>query len=170
LGGKLNKFAVMKYVYAIVFFTFLFCFSSCLPDHCKDTVCDNGGVCVQGHCSCLNGYEGTNCTEVWNARFFGNWNATDVVKGDTTVYIASFIDNGRPDQFLIMNLGNTFDSILCRRTSYYDFAAKESQEIDSLTSIASGFGTIDSTAKSISFSYTLRLKDSTVAHQITFMK
>jgi hypothetical protein len=160
----------MKSVYAVVFFTFLFCCSSCIPDHCNDTVCDNGGVCVQGHCSCLNGYEGINCTEVWNTRFFGNWNATDVVNGDTTVYVASLIENGYPDQFLIMGLSDEFDSVLCRRTSYYDFALKEDQEIDTVTSIRSGSGTIDSLGNSIGFSYSLQLKDSSVTHQVTLIK
>jgi hypothetical protein len=160
----------MKSVYAIVFFTLLFWFSSCIPDHCKDTVCNNGGVCVEGHCSCLNGYEGVNCTEVWSARFPGSWSAIDVVEDDTTTYTASLIDNGYPDQFLIMNLSNEFDSILCRRTSYYDFSLKEAQEIDTVTSIRYGSGAIDSSGKSISFSYTLGLKDSSVTHHITFMK
>jgi len=160
----------MKSVYAIVFFTLLFWFSSCIPDHCKDTVCNNGGVCVEGHCSCPNGYEGVNCTEVWSARFPGSWSAIDVVEDDTTTYTASLIDNGYPDQFLIMNLSNEFDSILCRRTSYYDFSLKEAQEIDTVTSIRYGSGAIDSSAKNISFSYTLRLKDSSVTHYITFVK
>jgi hypothetical protein len=158
----------MKHVF--LFFLIITFFSACIPDHCKDTVCNNGGVCVEGNCSCLNGYEGINCTEVWNTRFLSTWQAIDVVNGDTAAYVASLIDNGRPDQFLIMNLSGEFDSVLCRRTSYYGFALRESQEIDTVMSIRSGSGAIDSLGKSISFSYHLDFEDSSVLHQITLLK
>ena len=55
----------------------------------------------------------------------------------------TLIPNGFPDQFLVEQFGG-MDSILCRRTSYSSFAFTEGQEIDSLVTILSGTGTLDS--------------------------
>lgn len=30
-------------------------------DGCEDTVCQNGGICVEGYCQCPDGYSGPNC-------------------------------------------------------------------------------------------------------------
>jgi hypothetical protein len=141
--------------------------SSCIPDHCIDTVCNNGGVCVLGNCSCLNGFEGQNCDEVWNERFLGTW-FREIPLHDTLVwspadslYVAktwkeeiSIISNGRADQFLIKNIGY-LDSILCRRLSSTEFAIMENQFIDSSITILSGSGLIDSANHIISGAYTV---------------
>ncbi len=47
----------------LVFLSFMLISSSC-TDPCKDIVCDNGGVCNEGNCVCLNGYTGFNCEEI----------------------------------------------------------------------------------------------------------
>ncbi len=38
-----------------------FLINSCKKDPCKDKVCQNGGTCNDGDCSCPGGYSGTNC-------------------------------------------------------------------------------------------------------------
>jgi hypothetical protein len=35
--------------------------NGCKRDPCKDTVCLNGGYCVDGTCSCPDGFTGPNC-------------------------------------------------------------------------------------------------------------
>jgi hypothetical protein len=156
--------------------------SSCIPDHCKDTVCQNGGVCVLGSCSCLNGFEGQNCNEVWNERFLGTW-FREIPLHDTLVwppadslYVAktwkeeiSLISNGRADQFLIKSIGY-LDSILCRRLSYAEFAFMENQFIDSSITILSGSGFIDSAHQAITGSYIVENGSRTTTFQLNLRR
>jgi hypothetical protein len=37
--------------------------TSCNKDECENTVCINGGVCVNGDCDCPDGYEGPSCAD-----------------------------------------------------------------------------------------------------------
>lgn len=39
----------------------IFYVSSCKKDKCKDVTCQNGGVCNDGTCGCVNGYTGATC-------------------------------------------------------------------------------------------------------------
>jgi hypothetical protein len=45
--------------------------TSCAKDACKDTVCNNGGVCNDGTCICAAWFEGTNCSTEQRAKYFG---------------------------------------------------------------------------------------------------
>lgn len=49
---------------------------SCTPDACKDVVCNNGGVCTDGSCECVSGYEGTDCSTLSATKFLGTNNAS----------------------------------------------------------------------------------------------
>lgn len=42
-------------------FVFAALLNGCQQDPCEDTICLNGGVCVDGDCECINGYTGVNC-------------------------------------------------------------------------------------------------------------
>ena len=48
-------------------------FTSCNPDACKDVVCNNGGTCTDGTCSCVAGFEGTNCDTESRTKIFGSF-------------------------------------------------------------------------------------------------
>jgi len=145
----------MKQICLCILFFFSLGLPSCVPDHCKDTACGNGGVCVLGQCSCLSGYEGPDCSELWNARFIGTWYQTPGIQPEGIPVRDTFtlktsggedvtlLPNGFPDQFLVEQFGG-MDSILCRRTAYTSFAFTEGQEIDSIVTILSGTGTLDS--------------------------
>jgi hypothetical protein len=52
-------------------------YTSCNKDECKDVVCQNGGTCVNGTCSCPTGYEGANCETKSRDKFLGNWSGSD---------------------------------------------------------------------------------------------
>lgn len=163
----------MKNVFNQILFVFLGLFSSCIPDHCKDTVCNNGGVCVDGNCSCLNGYEGINCSEIWNERFIGSWNTTDVSQTDITdtlKYTASIVSNGSPSQFMVLNLGNAYDSILCKRTSYSAFTIFSNQIIDSTVTIQSGSGYYDSIQHKVFASYVVMKNNTSSSFTIILSK
>ena len=144
-----------------------------MPDHCKDTVCANGGLCVDGMCSCLNGYEGDDCSEIWNGRFLDEWTALDKVQGraDTSLpYSLSLIANGRPDQFLVLGLRGNIDSVLCRRQSYFGFTILENQVIDSVSTIRSGSGVLDTSGALIAASYTIAWGDSLQTYQVSWAR
>lgn len=77
---------------------------SCNSDPCKDVVCQNGGQCVDGTCSCPTGYEGTSCETKSNAKFVGVYTATeDCSSGSYQVTITAGT-NGT--DVLVSNLGN----------------------------------------------------------------
>ena len=52
-------------------------FTACNTDECKDVVCNNGGACISGTCSCTSGYEGNNCETQSRAKFQKNWNVNE---------------------------------------------------------------------------------------------
>lgn len=52
-------------------------YTACNKDECKDVVCNNGGVCVNGNCSCATGYEGANCDLNTASTIEGTYTATE---------------------------------------------------------------------------------------------
>jgi hypothetical protein len=50
-------------------------YTSCGKDACKDVVCNNGGTCTDGLCTCPTGFIGTNCE---TRAFVGSWKGSDV--------------------------------------------------------------------------------------------
>lgn len=50
-------------------------------DPCDKVVCQNGGSCNNGNCSCATGYEGTTCGTEMRAKFIGLYNGTLTCSG-----------------------------------------------------------------------------------------
>lgn len=48
-------------------------YSSCKLDKCKAISCAYGGICIDGACACLPGYEGNNCETVSRKKFVSNF-------------------------------------------------------------------------------------------------
>ncbi|RYZ55804.1 MAG: hypothetical protein EOP49_02080 [Sphingobacteriales bacterium] len=142
-------------------------FSSCVRDQCRDKACANGGICVMGNCSCLNGFEGPDCSEVWNKRFQGKWTISQSFQGQPEVlteYDAPVFRDAKPDQFIILGFHNLFDTIICRRTSYYGFSFAVNQMMDSTAILLSGSGFIDSSGSLIQAEYNLLQQDTTIRY------
>jgi hypothetical protein len=146
-------------------------YAACVPDECGDVLCDNGGVCVFGSCSCLNGYEGPNCDTVWRDRFLGDWNVAAAYGNDTPdiFYSVSVESTGFPDQFLVNELGHDYDSVLCRRVSPFGFVIDD-QDIDSVYSIHSGSGFLSAGFDSVNAAYTLSIGDSSVRYRMIWTR
>ena len=81
-------------------------YTACNKDECKDVVCQNGGTCSGGNCSCQTGWEGPRCETRVNAKFAGTWNAAETCSGVPANYIVTITaDPANPTQVLVNNLG-----------------------------------------------------------------
>lgn len=132
-------------------------YTSCKEDKCKDVVCQNGGSCTEGVCSCTTGYEGTLCETEVRTKFVKTWTASD--KDITNVTV--------PTYNAIITKGTAVTDILIAKFSdaYFDHDVKAtvsgntisiaSQAPDSDGYTVSGTGTYNSTDKKITWSYTL---------------
>jgi len=69
-------------------------FNSCKTDPCKNVVCNNGGVCADGNCSCASGYEDATCSTEMRTKF--------LLTG------SSFSDNGTTDSSYNNTTGHTY--------------------------------------------------------------
>eukprot|EP01012_Entosiphon_sulcatum_P062211 TRINITY_DN88408_c0_g1_i1.p1 TRINITY_DN88408_c0_g1~~TRINITY_DN88408_c0_g1_i1.p1 ORF type:complete len:175 (+),score=9.51 TRINITY_DN88408_c0_g1_i1:49-525(+) len=123
-------------------------YASCIKDKCGIVVCNNGGVCVDGTCTCPTGYEGTSCSKMWNEKFSGRWNVSDSMAKTSVAgykYEISVDGLSAKDSFYINGFADTMSvQVLCRKTAYRIFAFTE-QKIDSFLTIKGGTGTLDST-------------------------
>lgn len=52
-------------------------YTSCERDKCKQIACAYGGVCTDGECLCVAGYEGPQCETINRTRFLDAWNVTE---------------------------------------------------------------------------------------------
>lgn len=61
-------------------------YTACSKDECEDVVCQNGGTCADGICTCASGWEGTNCevssaSKVKTGPYNANETCNPVVSG-----------------------------------------------------------------------------------------
>ena len=94
---------------AVIALSTFFFYQSCTPDPCKDVVCNHGGTCATGTCTCPTGYEGTDCGTLSRAKFLKVWS----VSTNSCVSPAGWqttISAGTGDLDLV--LGN-FSDLLC---------------------------------------------------------
>lgn len=85
--------------------------SSCNEDKCKAIVCAYGGVCSDGMCLCLSGYEGNQCETITRTRYLGVWNVTeDGTYSNATQYPLSI--EGSPDKITEIRIKNFRNSFL----------------------------------------------------------
>jgi len=83
--------------------------SSCNEDKCKAIVCAYGGVCDDGDCTCLQGYEGPQCETVNRNRYLGSWVVTENgTITDAAQYTISVERGDNITELRIKNLRNLF--------------------------------------------------------------
>ncbi len=83
-----NLFSIKNFATAVLALGFVFSFTSCEEDLCKDVTCatggtltDNGTTCT---CVCGDGYEGTDCATLSRTKFLSasgaetTWDAIDI--------------------------------------------------------------------------------------------
>jgi hypothetical protein len=135
-------------------------YTSCNKDECKDVVCQNGGTCSGGTCTCATGYEGNNCETKSNAKFVKTWTASDK-EASTTVTLPTYTSG------IIAGTGVTEIKISKFSDAYFtnDVTATVSGNVASIASqqpdndgyyVTTGTGTYDPTTKKISWTYTLK--------------
>ena len=58
-----------------LFFLFVFALlaAACEQNPCKNVTCNHDGLCIDGTCSCVLGYEGSTCDEETRAKYAGNY-------------------------------------------------------------------------------------------------
>jgi hypothetical protein len=149
-------------------------YSSCVKDGCKDVVCHNGGVCVNGACACPVGFEGTNCERKWNEKFTGIWNVADSIYKDNITrfhYKVSISDGLTKDSFYVLGITDTLkDSlVLCVRNSPRGFTMME-KKLNSYVAIVSGSGIMDSITGVVYGKYAYKRNDTTVTVGFTWRK
>ncbi|OSZ79323.1 hypothetical protein CAP35_14010 [Chitinophagaceae bacterium IBVUCB1] len=134
-------------------------YTSCNKDECKDVVCQNGGTCVDGTCTCTTGYEGTNCETAVRAKFIKTWTASDkVVATGTSI----------PAYSPIVTAGTSIVDIKISKfsDSYFTNEVKATvsgntitipvQEPDNDDYTVEGTGSYNATDKKITWTYTLK--------------
>lgn len=80
---------------------------SCEQEKCKSVTCAYGGVCVQGACNCLAGYEGPRCETINRLRYLNTWNVTeDGTVTEATQYTVTIVGGPNIQEVLISNFNN----------------------------------------------------------------
>ncbi len=84
-------------------------FTACNNDKCQAIACASGGVCEEGRCTCLPGYEGYQCETETRQRYVGNWKVTEDGTVSTAAQYAISIERGAgPTELRITNFRNSF--------------------------------------------------------------
>lgn len=127
---------------------------SCVKDKCANTLCNNGGVCVNAVCACPDGYEGLNCESQWSDKFIGEWQVDDYYSNDTNHHYYKAEINGaiNRDSFIIYNFTDSIN-VLCAKTSYLKFVFIPDQKMDTFFTLKEGFGVYDTSGKIVTGMY-----------------
>jgi hypothetical protein len=84
-------------------------YSACNQDKCKSIACSNSGVCTDGKCNCLSGYEGPQCETINRTRYLGPWIVTENGSiTDAAQYTISIEPGDNISEIRIKNMRNLF--------------------------------------------------------------
>jgi hypothetical protein len=134
-------------------------------------------VCVNGACACPVGFEGIACEKKWNEKFGGTWHVADSIYKDNIArykYDIAISAGITKDSFYVVGLTDTLrDSVLvCVRTSAFGFSMIGDKKLDSMLTIKSGSGTMDSVTGNIWGKYVFErrtnVKDSNITVTVGF--
>lgn len=102
-------------------------YTSCSKDECKDVVCQNGGTCSEGNCTCPTGYEGTNCETKSRDKFVGTYTGTEICSAGTDAYTITLAANSDAIKLTYTNLYNDNLTAVCTMaaTDSFTFAGAQ---------------------------------------------
>lgn len=143
----------------------------CIRTGCDNTTCLNEGVCVQGNCACLAGYEGDHCEDLWADKYSNVWQATDnypkdVNKHNYTVSVTMI----SKDTFLLNDLMDSLGAIYCYRAGVRTFNMLGVANSDSSIVVKNGTGDINDAKNSVTGSYSFTLNDSSITTYFTWQR
>lgn len=108
---------------ALIITSFAATLQSCIEDKCVSVVCINEGVCVDGQCSCVYGYEGNTCEIVWTDKFIGGWQVKETGKAGVLLREYS-VEAGRyiaVDSLYFIGINDVDDTVFAIREAYESF-------------------------------------------------
>jgi len=97
-------------------------YTACNKDECKDVVCQNGGTCSGGTCTCPTGYEGTNCETKSRDKFVGTYNGTEICTIGTDNYTITLATNSDALKLTMTNLYNDNITATCSMVAADSFS------------------------------------------------
>ncbi|MBL7767036.1 MAG: calcium-binding EGF-like domain-containing protein [Chitinophagaceae bacterium] len=127
-------------------------FTSCDPDPCQDVICNNGGTCTDGTCTCKAGYEGTDCSTLSRTKFIGTYTGNETCTVGTDSYSIQCTTNSDDTKFNIINLYNNSPQLTAIASADGNSFTIPSQTVGAGVT-ASGSGAI--TSNSITITYTI---------------
>jgi hypothetical protein len=159
-----NLFSIKNFATAVLALGFVFSFTSCEEDLCKDVTCgtngtltDNGTTCT---CACATGYEGSDCETLVRSKFLGSWGAVeDCSQSAATTYSVTITSSpSGTDRILLSNFWGAFTSAVIA-TVDGDRLTIASQEPDGDGYFVNGTGTIVTTAGVSTITLTYNVED-----------
>jgi hypothetical protein len=102
-------------------------YTSCTKDECQDVVCQNGGTCDAGVCSCPTGYEGTNCETKSRDKFVGVYTGTEACTVGTDNYSITLAANSDALKLTYTNLYNDAITATCSMVAKDSFSFNGTQ-------------------------------------------
>lgn len=129
-------------------------YTACNKDECKDVVCNNGGTCVDGTCSCPTGYEGTNCDAKTRDKFIGSWAGSDqCTSGTYTITLSIAASSSSNVTALVTNPGGFGGTVtITGNVTGSNTLAFNSQSVGGGRTLT---GTMTFNGNSMTFSYTV---------------
>jgi hypothetical protein len=138
-------------------------YTACNKDECKDVVCENGGTCIGGSCSCPTGYEGSRCQDLTVTRFIGSWTGQDqCTSGDYTITLTVGASSSNEISALVSNPGGFGGSVVITGTVSGNNSLSFSNE-----SVGGGrtlTGTMTFNGSSMQFEYSVTPASGSVDH------
>lgn len=154
---KLSKILMV----ALALFTGVATFTSCEDDPCDDTICNNGGLCVEGDCNCADGFGGATCDDLDRDVVLGTggadatWEVVETcsVTGGATYTVDVKTSNSDETAVLVDDFGGYSDIDGAKMTINNEDVTIASQTIAGFTIV--GSGTISGGGSTMSISYTV---------------
>jgi len=148
------------------------CIDGVCIDDCEDVVCLNGADCCMGICVCTEGYEGSDCSIESRIKFLGNWNYLNACYAKTNETIISINNQGAEKvnitNILSSNLGGIAYAIVDSAKISIPSQTVFDNDNNPWTVHGQTTGNIDNNTFTISLKYTYQTQSETCL--LTFTK